>query len=1097
MLNNQKPSGEKLGLGFNSFEASSSETKEIKFVKAQKKESSDRGPINMGGPLSVQAPPKAIMGPPPAATPASEKSVSFQKSILGPRPKHIIVNNAKVPVASDNEICLGVDLEPDEWIKDSGCSKRMTGQICDNKCRVAFSEHDSEITKDGKVIGRGIRKKGLYVMKLRNKPKDQICLATIDENSTLWHRRLGHANMRLIQLLASKELVRNLPKLKFDQHFCDACKTGKQAHARHKAKNIVSTTRCLELLHMDLFSPSDVRSYGGNRYTLVIVNDYSMYTWTRFLKDKTKAFDQFEIFSKKIQNQLGCTIVLIRTDHGREFDNEVQFGEFCNGNGITQNFSAPRTPQSNGVVERKNRTLQEIWLDRGLTIGIRAVKKLESQLKASHKQQSSLNEKLNFQANQIFEKVEKAEKYRRIGMKLSKTKRGCFQILQMLMPRNLKEEMSRGIFVLRETDEGYYDIPLYSRFKQVEYKGVPPPLSGDYTPRAQEDIDDSFNEELGVVSDASSTHYSTCQSNDSDGELGTVTDHSVNDDSIPIPSSEQNWNQRMERELGAGYSFERKPCFVCGSLSHLIKDCDYYEKKMAREAAFKSTRVVHANVRQATRLWLTLKKELVGLNGYTVMEKCSSVSSAGTQFKSGASRFNTGKQHVNSGRMYVNSGTQNKSGGSRDIHGRYWSIVVFLIVDVLGDMTGNWEHLEDYQENSLVGNSYFWRERKGIKQEFSNARTPQQNGVAERMNRTLIEAARTMLADSHLPTTFWAEAVNTACYTFNRVRVTKPQNKTPYELLFGHKPILSYIRPFGCHVTILNTLSPLGKFDGKSDEGFLVGYSVNSKAFRGIGHRWMFDLDYLTDSMNYIPVSLQNQANPADCYKEDSLPEAAIFYTNIQDSSKQGLVIPPTTKTHASGEEQVEEISPNTLEAAKTLSKVASLKSRSIDKGRRYKRRKETKGKKVVSSLDFQEDVAVAEKINTAGEINAASIEVNTASKVNTGSIELNTVIEQGSTAGENKGQREGKAPMLSEETPKKSKEQILQEEASLAEAIRLDSLQKEEEAKQIHLDALLAQRIAEEEELTEQQKKRKAQVQFEAQYYTNEDWDMIRTQNL
>ncbi|GJZ61254.1 retrovirus-related pol polyprotein from transposon TNT 1-94, partial [Tanacetum coccineum] len=189
---------------------------------------------------------------------------------------------------------------------------------------------------------------------------DQICLTTIDENSTLWHRRLGHANMRLIQSLASKELVRNLPKLKFDQHFCDACKIGKQAHASHKAKNVVSTTRCLELLHMDLFGPSAVRSYGGNRYTLVIVDDYSRYTWTRFLKDKTEAFDQFEIFSRKIQNQLGCSIVSIRTDHGREFDNEVQFGEFCNTNGITHNFSAPRTPQSNGVVERKNRTLQEM-----------------------------------------------------------------------------------------------------------------------------------------------------------------------------------------------------------------------------------------------------------------------------------------------------------------------------------------------------------------------------------------------------------------------------------------------------------------------------------------------------------------------------------------------------------------------------------------------------------------------------------------------------------------------------------------------------------------------------------------------------------------
>ncbi|GJR19257.1 retrovirus-related pol polyprotein from transposon TNT 1-94 [Tanacetum coccineum] len=170
------------------------------------------------------------------------------------------------------------------------------GQIYDNKCRVTFSKHDSEITKGGKVIGRGIRKKGLYVMKLGNKPKDQICLATIDENSTLWHRRLGHANMRLIQSLASKELVRNLPKLKFDQHFCDACQIEKEAHASHKTKDIVSTTRCLELLHMDLFGPSIIRSYRGNHYTLVIVDDYSRYTWTRFLKDKTEAFDQFEIF---------------------------------------------------------------------------------------------------------------------------------------------------------------------------------------------------------------------------------------------------------------------------------------------------------------------------------------------------------------------------------------------------------------------------------------------------------------------------------------------------------------------------------------------------------------------------------------------------------------------------------------------------------------------------------------------------------------------------------------------------------------------------------------------------------------------------------
>nr|GEW44520.1 ribonuclease H-like domain, reverse transcriptase, RNA-dependent DNA polymerase [Tanacetum cinerariifolium] len=115
---------------------------------------------------------------------------------------------------------------------------------------------------------------------------------------------------------------------------------------------------------------------------------------------------------------------------------------------------------------------------------------------------------------------------------------------------------------------------------------------------------------------------------------------------------------------------------------------------------------------------------------------------------------------------------------------------------------------------------------KEIKRKYSNARTPQQNKVAERKNMTLIEATRTMLADSLLPITFWAEAVNTACYVLNRALVTKLHNKTPYELLNGRSPRLDFMRPFSCPVTILNTLDPLGKFEGKADEGFLIGYSV-------------------------------------------------------------------------------------------------------------------------------------------------------------------------------------------------------------------------------------------------------------------------------
>ncbi|GJW72946.1 putative ribonuclease H-like domain-containing protein [Tanacetum coccineum] len=214
-------------------------------------------------------------------------------------------------------------------------------------------------------------------------------------------------------------------------------------------------------------------------------------------------------------------------------------------------------------------------------------------------------------------------------------------------------------------------------------------------------------------------------------------------------------------------------------------------------------------------------------------------------------------------------------------------------------------------------------EMKGIRREFSVARTPQQNGVAERKNKTLIEAARTMLADSKLPTTFSAEVVNTACYVQNRVLVIKPHNKTPYELFLVRKPALSFMRPFGCPVTILNTLDHLGKFDGKSDDGFFVGYSINSKEFRvfntktrfieenlhinflenkpnvaGTGPNWMFDIDTLTMSMNYQLVSAGIQTNGNACTKANidvgqagkkSVPGPQYVLLPFLTSGSQGL----------------------------------------------------------------------------------------------------------------------------------------------------------------------------------------------------------------
>ncbi|GJV54014.1 ribonuclease H-like domain-containing protein, partial [Tanacetum coccineum] len=100
-----------------------------------------------------------------------------------------------------------------------------------------------------------------------------------------------------------------------------------------------------------------------------------------------------------------------------------------------------------------------------------------------------------------------------------------------------------------------------------------------------------------------------------------------------------------------------------------------------------------------------------------------------------------------------------------------------------------------------------------------------------------------------------AESVNTACYVQNRVLVTKPHNKTLYELFLGRKPALGFMRPFGCPVTILNTIDHLDKFNSKADGGFFIGYSINRSR-----PNWLFDFDALTKSMNYKPIVARNQS---------------------------------------------------------------------------------------------------------------------------------------------------------------------------------------------------------------------------------------------
>ncbi|GJS55551.1 ribonuclease H-like domain-containing protein [Tanacetum coccineum] len=355
-----------------------------------------------------------------------------------------------------------------------------------------------------------------------------------------------------------------------------------------------------------------------------------------------------------------------------------------------------------------------------------AVKKLEAQIVTFHKQQLSLNEQLTFQANEIYAKDEKLKRYRRIGMKAVKEKeqlqktvdswknssKNLWKLVDSGMTSNSKvglgyeiqsnnevlsyeEEMNRTVF--KCTEEDFLNKPLYSRFSKTDnFKGVPHPLTGDYTPKPQEEIDDSLyvygkkGPQKPEISDSAdnSTEHSTCQSNDSEGSFGNPSEHSSESESesISVPNEmstsksvtanekvvseskevepscvthvktprkqmknqethevkRKNWNEMMGRELGEGYSFIKKKCFVCGSLSHLIKDCDYYEKKMAREAELKKQRVFNTGNGVAKPVWN---------NAHRVNHA--------NQFVPRSVQLNAGRQNVNSVRPNVNTGRVN------------------------------------------------------------------------------------------------------------------------------------------------------------------------------------------------------------------------------------------------------------------------------------------------------------------------------------------------------------------------------------------------------------------------------------------------------
>nr|GEU29847.1 putative ribonuclease H-like domain-containing protein [Tanacetum cinerariifolium] len=249
------------------------------------------------------------------------------------------------------------------FIEGLGHNLFSVGQFCDSDLEVAFRRNACFIKNlDGVDLLKRDYSTNLYTINLHEMASALIICLMARASSTklwLWHQRLSHLNFDTINDLARNDLVSGLLKFKYHkEHLCPLCEQGKSKRAPHPPKPVSNSRQRLHLIHMDLCGPMRISSINGKRYVLVIVDDYSRYMWIHFLRSKDEAPDKIITFLKRITVLLQSPVIIIRSDNGSKFKNHV-LKEYFDCVGISHRVSSIRTPQQNGVVERRNWTLVE------------------------------------------------------------------------------------------------------------------------------------------------------------------------------------------------------------------------------------------------------------------------------------------------------------------------------------------------------------------------------------------------------------------------------------------------------------------------------------------------------------------------------------------------------------------------------------------------------------------------------------------------------------------------------------------------------------------------------------------------------------------
>ena len=229
--------------------------------------------------------------------------------------------------------------------------------LCRDGFRLVFESNKCVVSKYGTFVGKGYESGGLFRFSLMDSCDKIVNHVRNDDESNVWHSRLCHINVGCMTRLASLKLIPKIDLVKGSK--CHACVQAKQPRKPHKAVKEARNLAPLDLIHSDLCEMNGVLTKGGKKYFMTLIDDSTRFCYVYLLKTKDEAMHYFKIYKAEVENQLERKIKRLRSDRGGEYFSH-EFDSFCEEHGIIHERTPPYSPQSNGIAERKNRTLTDL-----------------------------------------------------------------------------------------------------------------------------------------------------------------------------------------------------------------------------------------------------------------------------------------------------------------------------------------------------------------------------------------------------------------------------------------------------------------------------------------------------------------------------------------------------------------------------------------------------------------------------------------------------------------------------------------------------------------------------------------------------------------